>query len=144
SRGPGCGRGTSCSSSGRPGRTRRTAFIAQVSEPGCRVSTSCERSAGLRARRVSTCRHQRAVPGGRRSGEETSCVQIRRGCNSNSAMTPVSTIREILTHKGGTVWTIAPEATVFEAIQMMAEKNIGVVLVTKDNKLAGIVTERDY
>ena len=59
-------------------------------------------------------------------------------------MTPVGTIREILTHKGGAVWTISPDATVFEAIQMMADKNIGALLVTKDNKLAGILSERDY
>jgi CBS domain-containing protein len=59
-------------------------------------------------------------------------------------MTPVGTIREILTHKGGAVWTISPEATVFEAIQMMADKNIGALLVTRDNKLAGIISERDY
>lgn len=59
-------------------------------------------------------------------------------------MTTVGTIREILTHKGGTTWTISPDATVLEAIQLMAEKNIGAVLVIRNNKLAGIVSERDY
>ena len=59
-------------------------------------------------------------------------------------MTTVGTIREILTHKGGTTWTVSPDTTVFEAIEIMAEKNIGALLVTRDNKLAGIISERDY
>lgn len=59
-------------------------------------------------------------------------------------MTPVGTIREILGHKGAATWTISPDATVFDAIQLMAEKNIGALLVTKDDKLLGIVSERDY
>ena len=59
-------------------------------------------------------------------------------------MTTVGTIREILSHKGGAIWIIGPESTVFEAIQMMAEKNIGALLVVKDHKLAGIISERDY
>jgi len=59
-------------------------------------------------------------------------------------MTPPGTIREVLGHKGSTIWTISPDATVFEAIQLMADKNIGALLVTKDGKLVGIITERDY
>ncbi len=59
-------------------------------------------------------------------------------------MTPVGTISELLGHKGATVWSIAPEATVFDAIQMMADKNIGALLVTDQGKLVGIISERDY
>jgi len=59
-------------------------------------------------------------------------------------MIPSGTINEILHHKGDTVWTIAPDATVFEAIQLMADKNIGALLVTNDGKLVGILSERDY
>src|SRR5438477_10535431 len=59
-------------------------------------------------------------------------------------MNPIGTISEILTQKGATVWCISPEATVFEAIQLMADKNIGAVLVTEQDKLVGILTERDY
>ena len=59
-------------------------------------------------------------------------------------MTTVGTIREILHGKSAATWTIAPESTVFEAIQLMAEKNIGALLVVKDNQLAGIISERDY
>jgi len=53
-------------------------------------------------------------------------------------------INEILSQKGVTVWTIRPDATVFEAIQMMAEKNVGALLVTDEGKLTGIISERDY
>ena len=59
-------------------------------------------------------------------------------------MNPNGTISEILTHKGNTAWSISPDATVFEAIQMMTDKNIGALLVTEHNKLVGIVSERDY
>ncbi len=59
-------------------------------------------------------------------------------------MTTVGTIREILAHKGGTTWTVSPDATVFEAIEMMAQKNVGALLVTREDKLAGIISERDY
>jgi CBS domain-containing protein len=54
------------------------------------------------------------------------------------------TISEILNHKGTQVWSISPEATVFDAIQLMADKNIGALLVTEGEKLVGILTERDY
>ncbi len=53
-------------------------------------------------------------------------------------------ISEILSHKSGPLWTIPPEATVFEAIQRMAEHNIGALPVTQSGKLLGIVSERDY
>ena len=59
-------------------------------------------------------------------------------------MTTVGNIREILNHKGAAIWTIAPERTVYEAVQLMAEKNIGSLLVVKEGQLAGIITERDY
>jgi len=55
-----------------------------------------------------------------------------------------SHIREILHHKGGAIWSISPDATVFEAIQLMADKNVGALLVIKAGKLVGIITERDY
>jgi CBS domain-containing protein len=59
-------------------------------------------------------------------------------------MNPNGTISEILSHKGATVWSISPDATVFEAILMMTEKNVGALLVTEKGKLVGIVSERDY
>jgi len=60
------------------------------------------------------------------------------------AMNPNSTISEILSQKGTTVWSISPNATVFDAIALMAEKNVGALLVTESDKLVGIISERDY
>jgi CBS domain-containing protein len=59
-------------------------------------------------------------------------------------MIPTGSINEILEHKGAAVWTVSPDATVFEAIQLMSEKNIGALLVTERDKLIGIMSERDY
>jgi CBS domain-containing protein len=59
-------------------------------------------------------------------------------------MNPNSSISEILSRKGTAAWSISPDATVFEAIQLMADKNVGAVLVTENGKLVGIVSERDY
>ncbi|HOB33569.1 MAG TPA: CBS domain-containing protein, partial [Verrucomicrobiota bacterium] len=59
-------------------------------------------------------------------------------------MIPTGTISEILLHKGNTVWSVHPDATVFEAIQVMADKNVGALLVVEGQKLVGIISERDY
>jgi CBS domain-containing protein len=59
-------------------------------------------------------------------------------------MNPNGTISEILNHKGTTAWSISPDATVFEAILMMTDKNVGALLVTENGKLVGIISERDY
>jgi CBS domain-containing protein len=59
-------------------------------------------------------------------------------------MNPNGTIGEILGHKGNQVWSISPNATVFDAIQMMSDKNIGALLVIDGEQLVGIITERDY
>ena len=53
-------------------------------------------------------------------------------------------VSSLLHHKGSTVWHISPEATVFDAIQLMADKNIGALPVMSHDHLAGIFTERDY
>ncbi len=59
-------------------------------------------------------------------------------------MNPNGTISEILNQKGTQVWSIPPDATVFEAVQMMADKNVGALLVTEGDRLVGIISERDY
>ena len=59
-------------------------------------------------------------------------------------MNPYGTISEILNHKGNQVWSISPDETVFDAIELMAEKNIGALLVIESSRLVGILTERDY
>ncbi|MCX7825436.1 MAG: CBS domain-containing protein [Verrucomicrobiae bacterium] len=54
------------------------------------------------------------------------------------------TISEILRTKGSQVWTTTPDATVFDAIKLMAEKNVGALLVVEGVRLAGVISERDY
>jgi CBS domain-containing protein len=53
-------------------------------------------------------------------------------------------VRHLLETKGDAVFTIAPEAPVFDAIRNMAEHRIGALLVMRGDALAGIITERDY
>jgi CBS domain-containing protein len=58
--------------------------------------------------------------------------------------TTSGTIGMVLHHKGANVWTISPQATVFEAIELLARKNIGALPVVEGDKLVGIFSERDY
>jgi CBS domain-containing protein len=59
-------------------------------------------------------------------------------------MKPSGTISGVLHSKGSTVWTISPTATVFEAIRLLAQRNIGALPVMDGDKLVGIFSERDY
>jgi CBS domain-containing protein len=54
------------------------------------------------------------------------------------------TIDDILQHKPAQLWTISADDTVFDAIQQMADKNIGALLVMNGDQLLGVVSERDY
>jgi len=56
----------------------------------------------------------------------------------------METVRSMLRHKGSEIFWLAPEATVYEAVAMMADKGVGALLVISGGKLAGIVSERDY
>jgi len=56
----------------------------------------------------------------------------------------VKTVRDILEVKGREVWCVGPETTVFEALRLMSEKEIGALVVMDGRKLAGIISERDY
>ena len=55
----------------------------------------------------------------------------------------MATVRDMIRKKGYEVFTIAPEATVFEALNLMAEHNIGALLVMTGEEINGIVSERD-
>ena len=59
-------------------------------------------------------------------------------------MTTSVAIGTVLHHKGSAVWTISPGATVFEAIELLAQKNIGALPVVDGEKVIGIFSERDY
>ena len=53
-------------------------------------------------------------------------------------------VKDVLEEKGHDIWTIDPDAFVFDAIKLMAEKGVGALLVLEGEKLIGIVSERDY
>lgn len=53
-------------------------------------------------------------------------------------------VNQVLQSKGNEVWTITKEATVYEALQMLADKGIGALLVVEQGKPVGIFSERDY
>ena len=54
------------------------------------------------------------------------------------------TIAMVLKEKGQNIWSLDPEALVYDAIEMMANKHVGALLVTSGGKLVGIISERDY
>ncbi|HCN25503.1 MAG TPA: histidine kinase [Candidatus Marinimicrobia bacterium] len=56
----------------------------------------------------------------------------------------MTTIAQLLNTKGDQIWSVEPKATIFEALEIMSEKEIGALLVMVDGKLTGIFSERDY
>jgi CBS domain-containing protein len=53
-------------------------------------------------------------------------------------------VSDLLKHKGRDIWSLPPDATVYEAIDQMAQKSVGALLVMEGERLVGIVSERDY
>lgn len=53
-------------------------------------------------------------------------------------------VSDILSQKGAAIHQIGPDATVFDAISLMSEKNVGALLVMTGGRLQGIISERDY
>ena len=54
------------------------------------------------------------------------------------------TVRDLLQAKGNKVWSITPQATVYEALELMAARNVGALMVMEAEKVVGIFSERDY
>ena len=54
------------------------------------------------------------------------------------------TVGAILQHKGRNVWSVSPDDSVLEAVRLMAEKGIGALVVLADERLVGVLSERDY
>ncbi len=59
-------------------------------------------------------------------------------------MNVTGTIEAILNQKTGEIWSITPDATVYDAVALMAEKNVGALVVLRGEELVGIISERDY
>jgi CBS domain-containing protein len=53
-------------------------------------------------------------------------------------------VHTILANKGSAIWSVRPEATVYEALTLLAEKDVGALLVISEGRLAGMFSERDY
>ncbi len=53
-------------------------------------------------------------------------------------------VSQLLRAKGHEIWSLAPDASVYEAIEAMADKGVGALLVMDGERLAGIISERDY
>ena len=56
----------------------------------------------------------------------------------------MSTVKELMGIKGADVWSVHPQDTVYKALEIMAEKNIGALTVMNEDRLVGIFSERDY
>jgi len=56
----------------------------------------------------------------------------------------MNTIGQLLEAKGHDVWSLGPDASVYEAIELMAEKGVGALMVMEGPRLVGVVSERDY
>jgi CBS domain-containing protein len=56
----------------------------------------------------------------------------------------MKTVRDVLQAKGNDCWSIGPDESVYDAMKIMAEKEIGALLVIEKDKLVGIISERDY
>ena len=59
-------------------------------------------------------------------------------------MPTMTTVRQMLAHKPAAVFSVAPDSTVFDALRLMSEKNVGAVIVCEGDRLVGILSERDY
>jgi CBS domain-containing protein len=56
----------------------------------------------------------------------------------------MKTVRQLLQAKGFDVWAVDPDATVLTALEVMAKKNVGALLVLQEGRMIGIFSERDY
>lgn len=56
----------------------------------------------------------------------------------------MKTVKDVLQAKGSFVWAVKPDESVFDALKLMAEKDVGGLVVMDGDRLVGIITERDY
>jgi signal-transduction protein with cAMP-binding, CBS, and nucleotidyltransferase domain len=70
--------------------------------------------------------------------------QIFRNTKTNKTMEIHGTVRDILQNKAGELWTTSPQDTVYDAIRLMGEKNIGALIAMDGEQVLGVLSERDY
>jgi CBS domain-containing protein len=56
----------------------------------------------------------------------------------------MATVKQLLQGKGHDIWSIGPEASVYDAIELMADKEVGALVVMEGDSLVGVLSERDY
>lgn len=56
----------------------------------------------------------------------------------------MKSVKDILRIKGSQVWSVHPNATLFEALRIMSEQNVGALVVLEGENLVGVISERDY
>ncbi len=56
----------------------------------------------------------------------------------------MKTVKEVLHSKGHNIWSVSPDTSVYNALSLMAEKNVGALLVLEGGNLVGVFSERDY
>lgn len=56
----------------------------------------------------------------------------------------MKTLKQLLEAKGREVYTVAPDARVFDALKLMADKSVGALIVMEGGRIAGVISERDY
>ncbi|MFN2243256.1 MAG: CBS domain-containing protein [Anaerolineae bacterium] len=56
----------------------------------------------------------------------------------------MATVRDMLKTKGPDIWSVTPDTSVYDALKLMADKNVGAVLVMDGDNIKGILSERDY
>jgi CBS domain-containing protein len=54
------------------------------------------------------------------------------------------TVRDLIKTKGTEVWSVSPETTMIDALNLLAKRDVGALMVTKDDRMVGIVSERDF
>jgi len=54
------------------------------------------------------------------------------------------TVRDLIKTKGNEVWSVSPETTMIDALNLLAKRDVGALMVTKDDRMVGIVSERDF
>ncbi|MDA8243532.1 MAG: CBS domain-containing protein [Elusimicrobia bacterium] len=54
------------------------------------------------------------------------------------------TLKQFLKHKGGMIWSVSSSATMLQALKIMAEKNVGALMVMDSGRIVGMISERDY